>query len=65
MNAQIDSFQTWLDLGCATSPGLQRLKSPVGSFKIDLRAATRRVGSTKTGRFVLAKRLLSQNGPFS
>ena len=47
MNAQIDSFQTWPDLRPATWPESQRLKSAVGSFKIDLRAATRRVGSTK------------------
>ena len=25
MNAQIDSFQTWLDLGRAASPGLRRV----------------------------------------
>ena len=47
MNAHIDSFQTWLDLISLTSPGSRRLKSAVGSFKIYLRAATRRVGSTK------------------
>ena len=65
MNAQIDSFQTWLDLGCATSPESRMavfLVRVVQKSTWGYKTAGR---LNKTGRFVLAKRSLSQNGPFS